>query len=246
MSNEIQSGTYAVMTQEAILSAIKAELKLSDTPDQDIYFTRLINEAVLHTDNLSLLKKCVKTLSVTDNVATLPCGFVRMMALALGECQCPQAIYVSLPFIRQCGASTSTQGVYASLGAYEIQNNHIVFHSTFFYNGAGLCGCTSDVSVTPITQCTIAYLGMNVDDEGMYKIYTRYERGIIAYVVYKYMRQNFKEYPRDIREDYRREWEAQKRFIKGVDFQNNFRDNKWEVAEWANALIGTKNFNPDF
>ena len=234
-------GTYATADVNQIISSAKAELKIGDGSEQDIWFGKLLNEGIRHLDSLDIFKKCVTRLDVSNNVAILPCGFFRLLALTIGDCACyNNAIYVSLPFIQSMGCNAASEnGITSMLGAFEIQDDKIVFHNDLFF-----LGCNNEMEPEPITSCRIGYLGFNVDENGLLKVYQHMERALTAYICYKYARQNFREYPRDIREDFKQEWIAQKKWVKSISFQNDFRENRRQIAEFTNCLIADKLFLP--
>ncbi len=247
----IKSGTYATLTPDAVISSVKTELGI-EASNQHIWFRKLINESVRHIDALSIFVKRQCILPVDCGVAILPDGFFRMLAITIGDgCgTCTNAIYVDLPFLRQCGCNMNENGQSQLGSTFEIQDNKIIFHSPFF-NPDNNDSCTTDDDADsdddqnngqPIRECRIAFMGLNVDDKGLMKIYTDMERGITAYVCWKYTRQNFKEYPQYIQEGFKQEWISQKKWLKGLAYQENAREEAQQILEVVNAILVDKAF----
>jgi len=172
---------------------------------------------------MSLTKKNVCTFKICDGKIKLPCGFSRLLALRLGSgSECSEAIYADMRFIESCGCGTDNISSY--LEYFEIDNGYIHFHG----------------DVEDISEVTIAYLSFNMDENGMLLGQTDYERGITAYICWKFTQRNFQKYPQYIQRDYYKEWKAQKRWVRSGDFQKSFQDTKAQIREWANALVVQK------
>jgi len=247
MSEEINPGFYHEVSYEQLISSVKAELKI-EVSDSDIIFEKWLNEGIRSVDALSIFSKCTAVLPIHDNMAELPCGFFRMIACTLGGngANCISAIYVDLPFLTSCGCAPiiNSTGIFNTQGLYEIQNGRIFFHSDLFTTVSTTNGPQTITTTLPITECTISYFGFNVTEDGLLKAYQDMERGLTAYVCWRYTRQNFREYPQYISEGYRQEWVAQKKWLRSVAFQNDFRNTKRQIAEIVNAMVVDKNFLP--
>ncbi len=227
----------------AVLSSVKAEFKI-EASDSDIWLFKMINESVRHVDLLTLFQKKTAILDVKNNIACLPCGFYRMIALRFGQPPfCGTAIYVDIPFANSigcCGGNVAngTSGIFAFSNSFQIQGSNIVFNQAVNFDING------NFMPDPITKCYIAYYGFDVDEDGLFNLYADMERAIVAYVCWKYARQNFKEYPTAVRNEYRQEWIAQKKWLKSNAYYNNFMDTRWQIAEQSNAILVDKFFTP--
>lgn len=229
-----------VVTNDQIIASAKMQLKI-ETTDDDIWFSKLVNEGVRHLDCLTIFKKKVKVLSVNNNMAELPCGFFQMIALRTGSgTNCSNAIYADLPFLYECGCAPGLVNVQTNQNVYEIQGEHIVFHPVPVSYDPDTGTFSEGV---PITSCTIAYFGLNQED-GLFEIFEHYERALTAYVCWKYCQQNFERYPVNLRNEYMAEWQAQKKWVKSVDYFNNFRNTKRQIAEQVNAVLVDKVWLP--
>lgn len=204
-----------------VITSAKLQLRI-ESADMDAWFEKLANEGVRHLDSLNLWVKKVMVLDVKDNAVRLPDNFRRIIALRLGaDGDCTQAMYVELPFIKQCGCS-QTVDTLDSTGIFEIQGNQIVFHN--------------DIDAT---QVTLAYFGFREED-GLLQIEDDYERALTAYICWKYTVANFQEYPPNVQQHYMMEWAAQKKWIKSNEVYDHFKRTKRQVAEVVKALLTDK------
>lgn len=226
---EIKSGQFATLSQNALISSIRDELGLEES-NANFSFKRWSNEAVRHLDALSIFKQCQAAIPVQNGIACLPNGLYRLLAVVIGDgCHPSNAIYVDTPFLQLCGCDTTAQeNVSNFTRSFEIQDGNLIFHS-FFDN---------------ITEIRIAYLGMNTDEDGLMKIYTDMERAIVAYCCWKYTRKNFKEYPQYIQSNFKNEWIAQKKFVRSIAFQTNYQETRRQILEFMNSIISDKIFAP--
>lgn len=209
-----------------VITSAKMQLRI-ESADSDAWFENLVHMGMRHVDSLDVFVKQVRQLPIKDGVVCLPKGFRQLIAFRTGvEGACSKGIYVDMPFIKNCGCSINVTDMVQMEGAAEIQNDKLVFHTE-----------TTD------TECTLAYMGLNVDDNGIMLIPDDYERGLTAFVCWKYTQQNFEQYPITVSETYRREWLAQKKWLRSVAVQNDFRNTRRQISEVVKALVSDKIFN---
>lgn len=246
--NTVPTGNYQpVLGIEAVIQAFKDDFKIEHSQG-DITFTRWVNQGVRHIDCLTLFQKKITTLQVKNNIACLPCGFFRMLALRFGAPPfLGTAIYVDTPFANFCtnnavegilGGGAEWGGMFAFSNSFQIQGSNIVFNQVrnFDING--------DFIEQPITSCTIAYFGFDVDNEGLFNVYADMERALVAYLSWQYCKQNFREYTEGIRNEHRREWIAQKKWLKSNAYYQDFLNTRHQIAEWSNCILSDKNWLP--
>ncbi len=237
-------GNYDVISLSAIVASAKIRLKI-ETTDGDNFLELMANEAIRHLDALSIFTKQICKIQITDNRSELPCGFNKLIGLrvsspTLNGDTCHSLIYANLPFLTECGCDADNQWFVSGFGAFEIADGQIWYHSiASSYQYIDSSGVTQTVYTTP-TEATIAFTGLNVNEQGEMICYARYERAIAAYLCYRYAEQNFNEYPAAIREGFKEEWKAQKKWIKSTDFQDNFRMERPQIAAVVNSLISDK------
>jgi len=228
---KIPQGKYETLSYDAVIASIHDELK-TEQSDQDFFIERNLNKAVRRLDCLNIFKKQETNITVSNGVAPLPCGYNKILGLRLNETSnqhqgCVPAIYVDLNFVRGCGCN-NIDNLFPFNSAFEIQDSAIVLHQGF----------------SQIESVKLSYFGLDLNEDGLMKIYVDMEDALVAYVCYKYARQNFREYPRDIREDFKSEWIAQKKWLRSIAFYDNFQETRWQIAEWSNALVVDKVFSP--
>lgn len=239
----IQSGTYDTIPLTQCIASAKMQLACEQS-DNDIWFEKLANEAARHMDNLGIFIKRQCILTVVDGKAKLPNGFYRLLGLRLnGTNGCAGSfIYVDQPFLNNCGCSgISNQvglgfSVQNGASAYQIQNGFILFNS-------GICvidPTTNDP--VPIHSVNLAFIGLNVDEDGLMIVRPDMERGITAYLCYMYMKQNADKYPQWAMQEEKATWMAQKEWVKSNDIQNQFRNTRRQIAAISNAWITDKNW----
>jgi hypothetical protein len=217
-------GFFSTTSLDQFVSGAKLQLKI-ESSDSDIWFIKLANEAIRHLDCYDIFVKKTCSISVINRKAKLPSGFQRLIGLRFGTTNvCSDLVYVDLPFINDCGCSVISLNVIPLNGIFQLQDGFIFFH-----------GDTSS-----LTDVTIAYFGLNVDDTGLMKAYEDYERAVIGYICWKYALQNFDKYPANVKEDYHREWQAQKKWVKSTSAQNEARRTKAQLTQIMNSIISDK------
>ena len=214
-----------MISVKQVISSIKLQLRLEAT-DSDAFLEKIVNEGCRHIDALEVFAKFVKVLNIKDGEICLPTGFKNIIGLRLGtEGTCEPGMYVDLPFLKECGCAPDVQSI-SSAGVFEVQNDKIVFHS----------------EVTA-TEATVAYIGLNLDSDGLQMIPDDWERCLTAYGAWRYTQSYFEMYPANKSEEYRLEFVAQKKWIKGKSVQDHFRNTRRQVAEIYHALLSDKVFN---
>lgn len=190
---------------------------------------------------LSTLGKHQCKFDITDNQIDLPAGFVRFLALR-GQCNTwteaellnnPLLVqsqnsgiilYADTTFLTSCGCDTAGWNDWMN----SIQINNGVMH----FNGA-----------TEMTSATMAYMGLNVDENGNALIYERYERALASYASWKYTNMYFEKFNQYIIDGYKQEWMAQASRIKGEDVANDFQNDKFEISNAVSGLLTSKVVN---
>lgn len=226
-------------------------MEIKGDVDLDIWFTYLANLSIRHYDCLSIFKKQVCTVTVKDKKAKLPNGFNRILAARVSGCQSgdnwgwDNLIYVEQNYLTDCGLTQCTDSNWWNANGwnllgqetFEIQDGYIYIHQepmrVVTDPDTGLLENVAD----PITSLTIAYLGLAIENNGLMKAYEVMERGVVCFIAARYWRRE-----RDLAmyNTYNDEWKAQKGWVQGIQFQDNFRNTKRQVAEIASALIVDK------
>lgn len=244
-------GDYNTISVEQIVSSCKQRLRL-ETSDDDIFLERYANEGARHFDSLSTFVKRCAELEVVNGKAKLPNGFYQ--TLAVGGCNGGEYFYVDTPFLSSCGVGFP-QNFISSQGVFQIQNGwiYLTAQANFSNNhGTSVLGTSTDpcppkttsVSTGPVfltNKIRIWFIGMNVDDNGMMVVYSDMERGLVAYCVWMYMLDApAGKYSQMQIEANHAIWVNQKKWYQSIQFQNNFRNTRRQVAAITNAFIVKK------
>ncbi len=223
---------YEEISIDEIIAGVKPQLRLSNTTEHDDWFTLLAYEAVRHLDALSIFEKQQCILDVKDKKSKLPLGFTRLLSLRFlsdddsssssttGRSNFNNFLYVDSKFLNDNGQSTNLAFIRTLSQFFQIEKGFI------YYN--------SEITAPEVE---IAFFGLNLDKEGRPVIYADYERALKAYIGWKFTRtysEFFKE--SDIRA-YQKEWQGQRAKLRGLDFKNNFENNKRKLAELASAIV---------
>ncbi len=255
-SNNI-SGDYNHISIDQIVASAKMRLRIGDSGEDDIFLERYANEGARHFDSLSTFVKRQCDLELVNGKAKLPNGFYQM--LAVGSCDAVTGFvnywYVDQPFLETCGVDMQGNFIAAG-GLFQIQDGYIYVTVGANYSNnhgtsvLGTSGSTttnaSSVASGPVfitNNIKIAFIGMNVDDNGMMVVYSDMERGLVAYCVWMYMLDSpaGKYTPQQISAN-EQIWINQKKWYKSIQFQNNFRNNKRAIASVTNAWISKKDW----
>ena len=213
-----------IIPVDNFVSSAKILLGLENTTVFDIILSKWALEGIRHLDCLSLLKKNVGTFPICDNKVKLPNCFVRLLGLKTKSATTVNDVmYVDIPFITAIGFTGS---FFNTKDFFEINNGYIIFH-----------GDIPD----DITEVVMAYLSFNTDKDGLLVAQSDQERGVTSYVCWKYAQREFAKIPANLRNEWMREYQSQKRWIKSVDFQKAFQNTKSQIREWMNALVVNQN-----
>lgn len=224
----IESGKYSIITTDQCIASAKILLK-TETTDDDIFFEKLVNDAVKKLNCRENYVKKIIQLRVADNKSKLPNGYKQFLGLwwnntAINE-DCDPMIYVDLPFLNSCGCST-TDGTTNYRGYFEIENGWIHYH----------------IDMTGITEVKFAYWGLNTDENGLMVVMEDYEDAIMYYLCWMYSLQNPNLYPQYMQETFHQNWLAQKNRLKGLSFKYRSESMKLQTMEWANSMLSDKNY----
>ena len=124
-------------------------------------------------------------------------------------------LYVDKRYIDTTSSTTSSYE-----DTFQISNGYIQYNN--------------DVNAT---EATLAYLGLNIDEFGHLTVYADYERALRAYACYKYALAFHEDFKESTTQRYENEWKAQKRYIKGADVQNDFKNRKYEMSKIFKAFL---------
>ena len=207
---------YNSISEEEIISRIKAELRLVDTSEHDLFLEILIREGLASLNCLTQLQKKQCTLIMEDGKFKLPNDLVSFIALR-PKCSDDKFIYADLDFLNKCGCDiTGLSGLYG----VQIQKGFIFFNSNL-----------------EIEEADIVYMGLWIDENGKRVVFERYERALTAYACWKFSRSWFENYNQYIMQEYKNEWILQRDKLKAEDVQKDFELNKRQISEIFRAWL---------
>lgn len=229
-------GRYSTISIDEVIASTKMQLRLHNTTEHDDFFDIMINEAIRHLGALSIFVKRQCTLDFQDQKAKLPNGFHKLIGLRfinnlvqdtsdttnafLTSNNCFRLLYVDKDFLCDCECAVPTTGVAQFDSGFQIQN--------------GFIHLNSDLN---LDKATLAFIGLNVDDNDRLIVFEDHERALRAYGCYKFALSYSEDFKEATIERYKREWMMQKAWIKGSDAANDFQRNKREVQQLFNALL---------
>lgn len=206
-------GTFDDITLDYILEGLKMRFGLRDSTTQDLFLKDLINQGIHRIKSPNMFVQANKIIEIDTNfMAKLPCGFIRFEK------------YNPIRFVGADGMSdpNSWFGPQYINNAF-FKNDPDTPPASLFLGGTvnivnGYLQFSSDVTAT---QCKIAYLSSNYDDQGNLVIRNDMEPALIEFVSYQYKRENEQKYSVTVWKDHQLEYKKLKKALKGV---NNLPD----------------------
>lgn len=228
--------TYKEISIDEVLARTKIQMRVANTTEHDDFFALMILEATRHLGSLSLFKKKQTNLTIIDNKSELPKDFYRLLGIrASGQGSnnpfvnggnCITQLYVDNKFLNDCGCSSGIANTVDFNLGFQIQNGFVFWNS----------GIGADTA-------TLAYLAMNTGDDGKLLIYEDYERAVSSYACYMFCLSYPDLYKESTTDRYKREWMAQKSWVRGNDAASDFQKNKREISAIFNSLIASQIYN---
>jgi len=225
--------TFSYIKVDEIVARAKMQLRLGDASHDD-FLSVLAQEALNSLNALSQLVKKQVCLTFEGTTAKLPQDYVRYLALRLDTANdttndpiqnqllngCQMYLYADTAFLTQCGCDASGATDW-SRGGFQIN--------------AGYIHLNSEVEVL---EATLAYMGLNVDEDGKAIIEERYERGVSAYICYMFSLAWVEKTNQYVIEEYKNIWMAQRGKIIGRDAAQSFQVDKRSIQNmWGAFLI---------
>lgn len=227
------------VSAEQVINRTKINLGLTGTTHADAVLEKLINEAATwHLNTLdSYIISCTE-IDIDCEKAKLPDAAVELICYqfpnATGctgcciDCMNPHnANYVcSCPnwFTPTRSILTNFMGLGCSVGLssnfFDVQNGYLIFPST-------------------VTQDTVKvwYRGVNIDDDGIAVIDERQERALSSYASWKYAIIHYKSYAEGQRLEWKKDWIAQKQWLRGTSVQQDWQLHKAEASAIVRAVL---------
>ncbi len=227
---------------EEVISRAKVRLKIGNTSEYDDYLEMSISEGLRHLDMLTLYVKKQTILEIQDSKAQLPCDFMKLLGMRILKTVlttsfingkmvsnvpipiCSPIFYVDKTFLNDCACNNidGNNILQNFRDTMQIVNGYISFNSNSIDEG----------------KVSIAYMGLNVDQQGKILIYPEYERALTYYAM--------SQFQEDILMDNRsialadrnyQKFVAQKAWLKAGAWKDEFQRTKMEIASMVNALV---------
>jgi len=217
----VQSGRYETITVNEVVASAKMQLRLTNTTEFDDFLTLYVNEAVRNLNALSLFTKKQATIEIIDLKSRLPDGFQTLLGLRFSKTTAGDTVFQNMLYIDKKYINDPNK-----LNTSDFQDTFQIQNGFIFYN--------SDVDAT---EATLAYMSLNIDDFGHLIVFADYERALRAYACYKYALAFYEDFKESTTQRYENEWKAQKRYIKGSDVLNDFKNRKYEMSKIFKAFL---------
>lgn len=227
--------TYAKISIEQVIARAKIACNCENSTEHDSFFNIMIMEAMGELKILSQLIKRQCRITITEGRADLPVGFVQFLAMR-GHCRQwteeelennPMLtnsnygnviLYCDTTFLNSCGCNTN--GWNNWLPNVQINGNYIHFNDH-----------------TSLTHADLAFMGLDVDENGNQIILQRYEVATSLYATWKYAEKYPAKYTQYQIASYQQQWIAKAARLKGEDVATGFRNDKFQIGGVVNSLL---------
>jgi len=210
-------GALVAISLDSAVSSAKSMLSIEDS-DYDFFLLKLADESIRSIASQKKLIKQTSILPIVNNRVALPNGFSRLVAVSVAMNGIPnQLIYVDSTYIS--GQATS-DSYYKGFRQCEIIGDELILSTDV----------TSD-------EVVMTWMGYNLGEKCLMTMYDYQERAVVAYICYKFALKYHLLIHRDIRNEYKAEYIAQKAYIRGYEFTSKFEEQKSELSFIYNALL---------
>lgn len=232
---------------DQIITRAKMRLKLTNTTMPNAYLELLINEGARHLDNLNTFAITCATLSIDCEdkpVAHLPDNYQELLCFKFpgnsccgccdedttvtddiiprptNKCLCTNLFVASREMVTNFCDRGQNAVMWNYANMFEVQNGLLYLPTT-----------------TTATEVKIWYRGTNVDEDGIMILDEDQERGLSAYAAYQYALDNKERYDKFQIQEWKKEWIAQKDWLKGSAVKQDHTMHKWNVTAISNAIF---------
>jgi hypothetical protein len=229
---------------DEIIARAKIQLRVGNTSEHDDYLEIMISEGLRHLDAITLYEKRQCNIDIVDNKAELPKGFQKLLGMRFIKTtletqiingvptqvpvpSCSTVFYVDTKFLNDCDCGNLFPFALNYSQTAQIVNGIIHFNSGNIESGV----------------LQVAYMGLNTDKNGRILIYEEYERALSAYACYMFTMAYSEEKSIGLADRYYETWKAQKAWIKGGAWKDEFARTKMEISATINALVVDQTVN---
>jgi hypothetical protein len=221
--------TYQYITIQEMIAQVKGRLKLTNTTSEDPILRQYLSEGAGEMMTTLDLPQFTATINIDCFVAELPCNFVGFNRGS--ECD-PPLVFTVAGRVQQPSVISSC---YAA-------NFNVVYTGGPFLTASPYQGFSCDCGIPIIniqngkiyfsnnvdaTECTISYMGLNVDENGKILIPKLNARPLTNFAMYQWCLDNGKPW-----QEYQRIWTQGKRHRTGLA---NLPD-PWQKAQISRIM----------
>ena len=226
----ITSGRYKTIPFDEIMASAKMMLGIEQTNDNDGFLKILINEGLMHLDNLDKYGVFASQFEIKDNRVCLPNGLSQVLGFSFTD---KDGCYLDAYASNENGDGRP-EILKGPVGSQLFSQYNVVT------NNGGMI--VFDYCDLPSNYIRLMWKGRNVDSFGLTVAREEEERGVRAYACWKFSERFPERYGRDLRSGWQREWKLQKRYLRADAVQNSYYQNREKIQALWGAYVVFKNF----
>lgn len=218
-------GTFDTISEEYIISTAKMELALYNSTLDDALLKSFLYQAIKDVRSAITFIEDWCCVGIDEyGRGKLPCHFVKFKT--------PGSVYVTNP------DSADSPGGYAYRGAgafpQDHPNSNYIQCPVALYQVIG--GYLQFNENAGIEEVMVSYIKVRTDSDDNILFPSAYERCLVAFVKWKYAQFNFREFPANLRLEFREEWINGRRYLRGV-YNEPDAGEKELMSIWMNTLV---------
>ena len=225
---------FQEISYSQVIATTKMELSIENSSDHDGFLLLMADEAMRQINDRTMFSFQTKDIPLDSGMAPVPCGFMRPLAVWYSKSgsKCTLAPYIERDIVDICGCDEKKFGKLGT--SYQLNGGYITFHNP---------------DAIDADEVSIAYWGMRLDDNHMPIVLERHNRGLRAYLRWKYYSKEARKHPdasmrkflMGLAKDGETEFIAQKRYLKGKAISEEFQADKKSISRTFNAWIRRDN-----
>jgi hypothetical protein len=222
----MESGRFRTISIMDAVANAKEDLNIEVTNEHDGYLLKKANEALLHIQSIDQAGKYSGKFDIVDGRVCLPNGLTNLLGFVfLGDDDCP----VLFGNLRDTKILTLPVGFNGGWGYHVIPND----------GGVLVFDCANEL---PGERVRLFWEGRMLDEAGLSVMHELEERGVAAYCCWKFSQRFSNNYGRDVRNEWKRDWENQKRFLKSNAIYSSWVRNRNRIQALMSSYLVFKGF----
>lgn len=210
------------VTLDSILTSAKQILRLSDTTEQDIFLSSLINEGArrLSTNETFIIKNC--TVTVNNSRFYLPDGCKQLLAFRAKN-SCIPGVFADLNFFKQCGCNINSTSLGSIVNILDVQGRWAYFI----------------LSVPDGSEFEIAYQALNTDEDGLMVIDEEAAIAVQSYAAWRFAVSYPENYQKAQWMDWKEDYMFQAAKCRGLASRRKFEQAREQIKNKINQIVNT-------